>query len=307
VIVEHPDNPNVLFVGTENAPWVSTDRGRSWVRIPNLPTTAYDDMVVHAREKDLVLGTHGRSIWILDDTRFLAEWTADNVASTAHLFSADEGTLLRYRKDNSYRAQAEFAGENPPDGIELTYRLGPGGGDAHLSIARTDGTVVRRIAVPSSAGLHRVNWDLRHGDAEAPDLWARWDDPDYPRPPRSSGGPFVSPGSYRVTLEARGSTSSTSVRVNGDPMLEHTDADYRASEAFQLRAAALAGRAQVATRGAQGANADQLRSLAREVQAFTRAFGDAGRFYDGNFDPPSAADLVRLEELEAALTAAMGG
>jgi photosystem II stability/assembly factor-like uncharacterized protein len=307
VVVEHPDNPNVLFVGTENAPWVSTDRGRSWVRIPNLPSTAYDDMVVHAREKDLVLGTHGRSIWILDDTRFLAEWTAANVASAAHLFSADEGTLLRYRKDNSYRAQAEFAGKNPPDGIELTYRLGSGGGDALLSIARADGTVVRRMNVPNTAGLHRVNWDLRHGDPDAPDLWARWDDPDYPRPPRSSGGPFVSPGSYTVTLAARGATSSTTVRVNGDPMLEHTDADYRASEAFLLRAAALAEQAQTATRGAQVADSDALRTLAREILTFTRAFGDAGRFYDGNFDPPSPGDLARLEELEAALRAAMGG
>ena len=307
VVVEHPDNPNVLFVGTENAPWVSTDGGAHWVRIPNLPSTAYDDMIVHAREKDLVLGTHGRSIWILDDTRFLAEWTTDNVAAPAHLFSADEGTLLRYRKDNSYRGQAEFAGENPPDGIELTYRLGPGGGDALLTVARTDGTVVRRMAVPAAVGLHRVNWDLRHGDPDSPDLWARWDDPDYPRPPSNRGGPFVSPGSYTVTLSARGTTSSTTVSVKGDPMLAHTDADYRAAEAFLLRAGALAERAQEATRGAQGADAGALRSLAREVQIFTRAFGDAGRFYDGNFDPPSAGDLARLEELEAAMSAAMGG
>lgn len=307
VIVEHPDNPNVLFLGTEHAPWVSTDAGESWARIPGLPTTAYDDMVIHAREKDLVMGTHGRSIWILDDTRFLAEWTPEAAAAEAHLFSADTGTLFRYRKDNSYRAQAEFAGVNPPDGIELTYRLGAGSGEAMLTVARTDGTVVRRMTVPATAGLHRVNWDLRHGDPDTPDEWARWDDPDYPRPPRASGGPFVSPGSYTVTLDARGTSSSTTVAVEGDPLLEHTDADYRALEDFLLRAAALAEAAREAAGQAGEEERATLQQMAREIAVFTRAFGDAGRFYDGNFDPPSASDRARLDELEAAFTAAIGG
>ncbi len=306
VIVEHPDNPNVLFVGTEHAPWVSTDSGRTWVRIPHLPTTAYDDMVIHAREKDLVMGTHGRSIWILDDTRFLAEWTADNVASPAHLFSADAGTLFRYRKDNSYRGQAEFSGENPPDGIQLTYRLAPGSGDALMTVARGDGTVVRRMQVPAAEGVHRINWNLRHGDPDAPDVWAAWDDPDYPRPPRSGGGPFVSPGDYTITLEARGVTSRTVVRVDGDPLLDHTDADYRAAEAFQLRAAALARRAQVAMRAGDG-DVAALRALANQIFRFTRSFGDAGRFYDGNFDPPTPGDLERLSDFETALAEAVGG
>ncbi len=307
VIVEHPDNADVLFLGTEHAPWVSTDAGATWTRIPNLPTTAYDDMVIHPREKDLVMGTHGRSIWILDDTRFLAGWTADAAAAPARLFGADDGTLLRYRKDNSYRAQAEYAGENPPDGIELTYRLGAGSGDATLSVARADGTVVRRMTVPSTPGLHRVNWNLRHGDPDAPDRWEAWNDPDYPRPPRATGGPFVSPGTYTVTLEARGTTSSTTVGVQGDPLLELTDADYRASEDFLLRAAALSEEARRAAAGADEATGAALRTLARDIAVFTRAFGDAGRFYDGNFDPPSAADQARLTELEAALAAVLGG
>ena len=309
VIVEHPDNAAVLFLGTENAAWVSTDGGATWALIPNLPRTAYDDMVIHPREKDLVMGTHGRSIWILDDTRFLGEWTPAATRAPAHLFSAEVGTLFRYRKDNSYRAQAEFAGENPPDGVELTYRLGAGSGDATLQVARADGTVIRRMRVPSTAGLHRVNWDLRHGASDQPDTWARWEDPDYPRPPRAEGGPMVSPGSYVVTLQARGVTSSTTVVVRGDPLLERTDAEYRASEEFQLRATALSRKVTEAMRAATGN--DQalaaLRTLAREVMMFTRSYGDAGRFYDGNFDAPNAADRARLEALEAALAEAIAG
>ncbi|NJD19743.1 MAG: hypothetical protein FIA95_10745, partial [Gemmatimonadetes bacterium] len=222
VIAEHPDNASTLFLGTENAAWVSTDGGASWAMLPNVPRTAYDDMLVHPREKDLVMATHGRSIWILDDTRFLAEWNATTRGSAAHLFSADDATLFRYRKDNSYRAQAEFSGTNPPDGVELTYRLGAGSGDAFIQVARADGTVGRRMKVPATEGVHRVNWNLRHGASAEPDTWARWDDPDYPRPPQVRGGPMVSPGTYTVTLEARGVTSKTTVKVNGDPLLERT-------------------------------------------------------------------------------------
>ncbi|MHB1194451.1 MAG: WD40/YVTN/BNR-like repeat-containing protein [Longimicrobiales bacterium] len=306
VIAEHPDNADVLFLGTENAAWVSSDRGATWALLPNVPRTAYDDMLVHPREKDLVMGTHGRSIWILDDTRFLAEWNATTRSAAAHLFSADDGQLLRYRKDNSYRAQAEFSGTNPPDGIELTYRLGAGTGDAFIQVARSDGTVVRRMRVPDGEGVHRVNWNVRHGAAGEPDTWARWDDPDYPRPPQVQGGPMVSPGTYTVTLQARGTTSSTTVRVTGDPLLERADAEYRAAETFLLRVAALEAGVQEAIRtaGTEGAAAARLRTLAREVSVFSRPFGDAGRFYDGNFDAPKAANLARLAELEAALKGA---
>ncbi len=97
VIVEHPDNPDVLFVGTEHALFVSFDAGAGWVKMPNFPTTHYDDLVIHPRDKDLVAGTHGRSIYILDDTQPLAE--LPNRKPDAHLFTIPLGTLKNYWKD----------------------------------------------------------------------------------------------------------------------------------------------------------------------------------------------------------------
>ncbi|MEQ9569053.1 MAG: hypothetical protein RLN75_02595, partial [Longimicrobiales bacterium] len=170
-MAEHPDNPDVLFVGTEHHLFVSTDAGANWARMPNVPTTAYDDIIVHPREKDLVLGTHGRGIWIFDDTEPLAEWTADVAAADAHLFSIPDGTIFVYWKDTSYRADAEYAGTNPRDGTEITYRLGAGGGPATLTVAKPDGTVVRRLRVPSQPGTHRVNWDLRWDTDDEADTW----------------------------------------------------------------------------------------------------------------------------------------
>jgi hypothetical protein len=304
VIVEHPDNPNVLFLGTEHSAWVSADVGAHWAKLQNLPNTSHDDMVIHPREKDLVLGTHGNSIWILDDTRFLGEWTQETASAPAHLFSMADGTLFRYRKNTSYIAQAEFAGQNPPNGVEITYRLGAGSGPAELVISRAGGQVIRRLAVPAEAGVHRVEWNLRHGDPDQPETWVRFDDPDYPRNPRQSGDFTVSPGTYTVTLVARGVESSQSVRVKGDPLLELTDADYRATEDYLLRVRALVARAQEAAAGVSGEEALALQELLREVRGLGGGLGDAGRFNDGNFGPPTAADQARLEELEGRIGAA---
>ncbi|MCJ7629603.1 MAG: hypothetical protein MUO50_14600, partial [Longimicrobiales bacterium] len=307
VIVEHPDNPNVLFLGTEHAAWVSTDLGAHWAKLQNLPTTTHDDMLIHPRDKDLVLGTHGNSIWILDDTRFLSEWTQEAADAPAHLFSMADGTLFRYRKDNSYIAQAEFTGQNPPDGVEITYRLAPGDGTAELAISRTNGSVIRRMTVPAEAGTHRVNWDLRHGDPDQPDTWERFDDPSYTRNPRQSSEITVSPGTYTVTLSSRGVQSSQSVRVVGDPLLELTDADYRATEDYLLRVRALTKGVQEAVAAASDETADALRELQQQVRELERGAGNAGRFNDGNFGPPSAADQAKLNKLEAEATRLTGG
>jgi hypothetical protein len=253
------------------------------------------------------LGTHGNSIWILDDTRFLSEWTREAVSAPAHLFSMADGTLFRYRKDNSYIAQAEFTGQNPPDGVEITYRLDVGSGPAELAISRADGRVIRRMTVPAGAGTHRVNWDLRHGDPDEPDTWERFDDPDYTRNPRQSNEVGVSPGTYTVTLTARGVESTQPVRVVGDPLLELTDADYRATEEYLLRVRALTGRVQEAVTAASEDSAEALRSIQQQMRELERSVGNAGRFNDGNFGPPSTADQTRLSELEAEVARLVGG
>lgn len=260
VILEHPDNPDVLFVGTESALLASTDAGASWARMPNLPTTAYDDLLVHPREKDLVLVTHGRGIWILDDTRPLAEW--GQAMGAAHLYSIAPGTLKVYRKDTSYRAQAEFAGENPADGVYVTYTLGAGSGDAALRITDPRGNVIRELQVPSSSGTHRVNWDLRHPLPGRPDVWERFDDPQLART-LAQRGPFVSPGTYTVTLVARGAESSKTVEVRGDPEMAITVAEYQARERFLLELLDLSAQAQ-----------EVMRDMGVSAGGFRRPTGD---------------------------------
>ena len=241
VIVEHPDNPHTLFLGTEHHAFASTDAGAHWARIPNLPTTHYDDMLIHPREKDLVLGTHGQAIWILDDTRAIAEWGEASGAVT--VFSAGLGTIRVYRKDTSYRGQDAFAGTNPVDGIEVTYKLGSGADDATMRVTNSAGMLVREMAIPSAQGTHRVNWDLRHSIPGQDERWQRFENPDLARP-IGARGPWTSPGTYTVTVEAGEASASTEVEVRGDPEMPITLAMYQSRERFMLEALALTGEIQ---------------------------------------------------------------
>jgi len=233
VVVEHPDNPATLFVGTEHHVFASTNGGVNWAEVPNLPTTHYDDMVIHPRDKDLVLGTHGQGIWILDDTRPIAEWA--NASAPVTVFSIPTGTIMVYKKDTSYRGQEPWAGANPVDGVEITYRLTSGGGSATMRVTNAAGQVVRTMTVPGGVGTHRVNWDLRHGLGDGAELWSRWESPVLARS-IADRGPWVSPGTYLVTIESDGARAAAPVRVVGDPDMPITQAMYESRERFMLEA-----------------------------------------------------------------------
>lgn len=238
VLVEHPDNPNTLFVGTEHHVFASTDAGANWARIPNLPTTNYDDMLIHPREKDLVIGSHGQGVWILDDTRAIAEW-ADGSAPV-HVYSAGRGTIMVYKKDTSYRGQADWAGTNPVNGVEITYRINSGDGNAVMRVTRSDGTVVREMNVPGGVGTHRVNWDLRYGAlGEDDETWERWYNPVLPRD-ITAWGPWVSPGTFTVSVEAGGQVAYAEIEVRGDPEMPMLTQDmYEEREQFMVDVMAL--------------------------------------------------------------------
>ena len=244
VIVEHPDNPNVLFLGTEHRLFASTTAGDQWTAVKSgLPTTLYDDLAIHPREKDLVVGTHGRSLWILDDTTPIAEWTASAKEADAHLFSIRPATIRNFWKNTSYRGQASWAGENPPFGALIHYHLGASVDSVELVIRNSEGTVIRRLTGPTTQGqIHRVQWDLAHPPppTEEDEDEGRDDvvEPDtvlpeieYPLEPK---GPFVRPGTYTVTLKAGAVTTKETVEVRGDPAIELSSGEWRARESFLL-------------------------------------------------------------------------
>ena len=114
----------MLFAGTERSLFVTHDSGAHWAKLAaNLPTTRYDDILIHPRTKDLVLGTHGRSIWVLDDASPIGEWTAAIAAKRAHLFAVPRATLMLYWEDVSNMDHYFFTAENPAEGAAFTYHL----------------------------------------------------------------------------------------------------------------------------------------------------------------------------------------
>jgi photosystem II stability/assembly factor-like uncharacterized protein len=264
VIIEHHSNPDVLFLGTEHGLFVSTDAGEQWAKFQDLPTTLYDDLVIHPRDNDLIVGTHGRSILILDDLTPLVDWSAAGRIASAHLFPIRRATIFQYWKDTSYRANAAYAGENAPFGAILSYYLKNDVASATVRISNGR-DVVRELDVPATAGLHRLTWDLRYppppGGGFGPPVTTQLPQPVGQR------GPFVSPGTYTATLVAGGAESSQSFEVRGDPMMSITQEQWEEREAFLVALLNAQNRIQEASR-----TASQLRS---RLEASRDSLGDA--------------------------------
>ena len=245
VIAEHPDNPDVLFLGTEHAVYLSVNAGSDWTKFKsNLPTTLYDDLLIHPREKDLVLGTHGRSFWVLDDTSPLAEWsTVYN--KPVHVFSVRAATLFHYWKDTSYRAQEEWAGENPPYGAIISYLVNSDVDSVTITVKRRKNQIIRTYRQPVVKGsIQRLAWDLKYPPPSSQQNESKTEGLQKPKPedilpkpahPLDPQGPSVSPGVYTVTIAAGNETSTQPIRVNPDPKLNLKVGDYRQQEKFLVK------------------------------------------------------------------------
>lgn len=307
-IIEDPANPDVLYLATERALFVSANAGRSWSEFMQLPTTLYDDLLIHPRDHDLIVATHGRSMLILDDVRPLALWSAA-ASSPAHLFPVRPATAFHYWKDTSYRGQAEYAGENPPDGAILTYWIGVAADTATLTVTNDAGDVIRTIAAAATRGLHRTSWDLRHEPPEEPTRYRPGDEARaraLPRPPHDiePRGAFVAPGTYTLTLTAGGVRSAQSVVVRADPLMPHiTDAMHRERAQFLVHVAALqnqvAALAERAERGSE--HAPLLDRLRGRLVGIASDFNGNG-VRPGSMHPPTETHRRQVREIEAALT-----
>jgi photosystem II stability/assembly factor-like uncharacterized protein len=295
-LAEFPGRPNVLFAGTERALFVTHDSGARWTRLAaNLPTTRYDDIVIQPRTKDLVLGTHGRGIWILDDASPVAEWTPEIAAARAHLFDVPRATLKLYWEDVSNMAQAFFTAENPAEGAQFTYSLGQPASSVRLIVTGANGRVVRELTGSGGAGvIQRTNWDLRYpapastgrggrgggggGGGEAGGRGAgsgRAAVVQLPVPSHDIGsrGPHVAPGTFTVTLEVDGAVVGTRrFEVRADPMSAVTPAEHKAREAFVVEVMdliaqvdALADTLRTRRAAATGAEATRLQALEQRL------------------------------------------
>jgi photosystem II stability/assembly factor-like uncharacterized protein len=252
VIREHPKNPEVLLAGSETGLFVTFNGGANWTRFTHgFPTVPVDDLVIHPRDHDLVVGTHGRAIWILDDISAMSALTADVARSELHLFSARPAAVIQRWKHESYSAQRVFAGPNPPFGAILTYWMSAATKTpAALTIRDAAGAVVRELDGSADAGFNRVVWDLR---SQAPASLA------------GQRGPLVVPGTYSVAVRAGGRESKSSVRVDPDPTLPMTDAERQSRFTFLTETLTLRGDVARAAGDVRGVR-DQVTALQEQLK-----------------------------------------
>jgi photosystem II stability/assembly factor-like uncharacterized protein len=162
VIEQDYKNPQLLFVGTEFAIYYSITDGNTWTRFSrNLPTVAVHDIVVHPRDPDIIIGTHGRGIWIMDDISALQQMTPDLATAEAHLFRNEVGTHWLSIEPMDDGGPYAFIGENPPKGAVINYYLGPSAtGEAVIEIQGRTPEQTRRYAFNATPGVGKVEWDL---------------------------------------------------------------------------------------------------------------------------------------------------
>ena len=141
------------------------DGGEHWTELRGgMPTAAFNDLVIHPRENDLVLGTHGRGVWILDQINALQELTPEVMASAAHIFTVGPARQIRRAGGQAHTGDVFYRGENPPNGAILDYWLGEEAEPGAVSVVIEDGVGGRVATVEGTgrAGMNRVVWDLRH-------------------------------------------------------------------------------------------------------------------------------------------------
>jgi len=163
VIREDPYNPNLLFVGTDVGAYVSMDRGGSWQKFMNgLPTVPVHDLKIHPRDHELIAGTHGRSIWIVDILPL--EQMVDSMRNRTVALYAPR-VAFQYGEptvEGQDMGQFVFEAPSPAYGADIWYRLASGSrGQTRLAISDVTGDTIATVNGPASAGLHKVTWDFR--------------------------------------------------------------------------------------------------------------------------------------------------
>ena len=261
VIREHPRNENLLVLGGEFGAYITINRGGEWHQIKGaVPTVPVDDIAIHSRDNDLILGTHGRSIWVLDDMTPLEKLSEGVLASDLHLFDVRDAVGYRINNHKGNTGHKMFIAPNPPEGALIHYFLNDevDGEDAvEVTIRDGAGEVIRTFDGSGSVGLNRVNWDLRHEPPVPLTGQGGFGGP----PP----GPRALPGIYGVQVTVGGRQVTTSVEVSDDPRINISDADRRSQQDAMLRLGNLIARLTEAHQMAESLQT-QLGSLAESLE-----------------------------------------
>ena len=242
VIVEDPVRPELLYVGTENAIYVSFNAGDSWQPLQNnLPAAPVSGMVVQEHFGDLVVGTYGRGFWIMDDLSPLRQLTAEAMASASHLFTPRDAYRFRPITPPSVPYSDPTEGTDPEYGASINYWLAEPAEEAPtIEIVDAGGEVVRTLRGTNNQGINRIHWSLRD-EPNGPvrlltsPMYAEHiavGEEGRPAPGARQISILQPPGRYTVRLRAADSVHEQPLTVLKDPNSAGTEADIAAQVAF---------------------------------------------------------------------------
>jgi photosystem II stability/assembly factor-like uncharacterized protein len=292
VITEHHRNADLLFVGNEVGVFVSIDRGQSWAPLKNnLPVVPVDDIAIHPRDNDLIVGTHGRSVWIMADVSPLEHLSATVMAEAGRIFPSKPTTMWAQRGDWPFSG-ATYSAPNPPRATPIRYYLKEtqDSTDFEITITDTSGATVRTLEAPGEAGISEVLWDWRHDRPYEPDATTGGG-----RGGRGGGGrggaapqgPVALPGTYTVSMAVDGERFTSTLEIHADPRRTMTRADRMARQEVLLSLHALA---------------EPLYEASQAVQRLESQLADVGDLLAEHGDAPEelAEELSSIEdELES--------
>jgi len=239
---EDPKKRGLLYAGTESGVYVSFNDGGDWRALQlNLPTTPVHDLAV--KNDDLLVATHGRAFWILDDISPLRQYSDDIAKQDLHLYTPATAMRFQNPNDDDDAPKPVLVGENPPTGALIYYFLkDKPKGETTIEILDATGSVIRKYSsnkteeldepltpedkkpekqIKPDAGLNRLVWDLRYtGSSRVPDYYL-WEYKD------GSRGPLALPGKYQVRLTVDGKSQSAAFEVTMDPRVQVSRADLQ--------------------------------------------------------------------------------
>jgi photosystem II stability/assembly factor-like uncharacterized protein len=242
IIVEDPVRRGMLYLGTDNALYVTWDDGDHWMRLRNnLPPAPIYWMQVQPTFNDLVIGTHGRGVYILDDVTPLRTWDAAKTQAF-HLFPPRPAYRFRATADaRESEPDPQVRGETAPYGADIDFSLASATPNVEVSITGAGNTPIRTLTVAGHPGLNRVWWDLRYESGstitmQTPPLYEPW--APARRPYAAYGtrippaGPIVPPGTYTVHVKAGAADQTASLVVLPDPKSPGTQPSIEAQVTF---------------------------------------------------------------------------
>ena len=230
-------NPQLLYLATEFGVFISPTRGAQWIALRNnMPTMPFNDIAIHPRDNALVLASHARGVWVLDQINALQELTPLVLAKASHLFSVQPAFQIRTTNLRPHTGDMLFRGENPINGALVDYWLAQSGGSATLTVRDSLGALVQELKTTTARGLNRAVWNLRYADVP---LRSGGGEDDDAGPSSMSPGPLVLPGTYIVSLDAAGAKSTQRVVVREDPRIRVSRPDRKNWTDFQRRIAAV--------------------------------------------------------------------